>query len=51
MKRALHFMIFYGALFGIWVLLAKLKLWPPYLFPTPWGVGESLYAGFSDHSF
>jgi NitT/TauT family transport system permease protein len=33
------------------VLLAKLKLWPPYLFPTPWGVGESLYAGFSDHSF
>jgi NitT/TauT family transport system permease protein len=28
-----------------------LKLWPPYLFPTPWGVGEALYAGFKDHSF
>jgi NitT/TauT family transport system permease protein len=28
-----------------------LKIWPPYLFPTPWGVGEALYAGFKDHSF
>jgi len=51
MKRILRYVIFYGALLGIWAILAKLKLWPPYLFPTPWGVGESLYAGFSDHSY
>ena len=51
MKRVLHFIIFYAGLLGLWALLAKLKIWPPYLFPTPWGVGESLYAGFADHSF
>ena len=51
MKRAGRFVIFYAGLLGLWVLLAKLHLWPPYLFPTPWGVGESLYAGFADHSY
>ena len=44
-------LIFYAALLGIWALLAKLRIWPPYLFPPPWGVGESLWAGFKDHSF
>ena len=43
MKRAARFIIFYAALFGLWTLLAKLKIWPPYLFPSPWGVGEALY--------
>jgi NitT/TauT family transport system permease protein len=51
MKRVARYIIFYGGLFAVWVLLAKLKIWPPYLFPTPWGVGESLYAGFQDNSF
>ena len=51
MNRVARFVIFYGALFAIWTILAKLKIWPPYLFPTPLGVGESLYAGFQDHSF
>ena len=51
MKRVARYVIFYGALFAIWMILAKLKIWPPYLFPTPLGVGESLYAGFQDHSF
>src|SRR6204780_4157137 len=51
MKRAARFIIFYAALFGLWTLLAELKIWPPYLFPTPWGVAESLYAGFQDHSY
>jgi NitT/TauT family transport system permease protein len=51
MKRAARLFIFYAGLFGLWTLLAELKIWPPYLFPTPWGVGESLYAGFQDHSF
>ena len=51
MKRAARFIIFYAALFGLWTLLAELKIWPPYLFPTPWGVAQSLWAGFADHSF
>src|SRR5438445_6073047 len=51
MKRAARFIIFYAGLLGLWTLLAELKIWPPYLFPTPWGVGEALYAGFQDHSF
>jgi len=51
MKRAARLFTFYAGLFGLWTLLAQLKIWPPYLFPTPWGVGEALYAGFQDHSF
>jgi NitT/TauT family transport system permease protein len=51
MKRAARLVIFYGCLFGLWALLAQLKIWPPYLFPTPWGVAQELYYGFSDHSY
>ena len=51
MKRAARLVIFYTCLFGLWALLAQLKIWPPYLFPTPWGVGQELYYGFSDHSY
>jgi len=43
--------IFYASLIGLWALLAKLHIWPPYLFPPPWGVAEALWAGFQDHSF
>ncbi len=51
MKRAARLVVFYAGLLGLWTLLAELKIWPPYLFPTPWGVGEALYAGFQDHTF
>src|SRR5437879_4226068 len=51
MKRAARYVIFYAALLGLWTLLAELKIWPPYLFPTPWGVAEALYAGFQDHTY
>jgi NitT/TauT family transport system permease protein len=51
MKRFARHAIFYGALIAIWAVLAKLKMWPPYVFPTPKGVAESLWAGFADHSF
>jgi NitT/TauT family transport system permease protein len=43
--------IFYAALIGTWVVVAKLRVWPPYLFPAPKDVAESLWAGFVDHSF
>ena len=51
MKKLSRQVIFYCALIGIWALLAKLHVWPPYLFPPPRGVGEALWAGFQDHSF
>jgi len=51
MKRFAKHAIFYSVLIGVWLLLAKLKLWPPYLFPTPQSVLESMWAGFADHSF
>jgi NitT/TauT family transport system permease protein len=51
MKRFAKHAIFYGVLITIWMVLAKLKIWPPYVFPTPKGVAESLWAGFADHSF
>jgi NitT/TauT family transport system permease protein len=51
MKRFARHAIFYGAILIIWAVLAKLKIWPSYVFPTPKGVAESLWAGFADHSF
>ena len=51
MKKIFRQIIFYSSLIGIWALLAKLHVWPPYLFPPPWGVAESLWAGFVDHTF
>jgi len=51
MKRFAKHAIFYSILGLTWVVLAKLKIWPPYVFPTPHGVWDSLVAGFADHSF
>src|SRR6266571_1206142 len=51
MKKFARHAIFYAGLLAIWALLAKLRGWPPYVFPSPWGVLESLVAGFKDHSF
>src|SRR5438093_11538916 len=51
MKKFARHAIFYAGLLAIWALLAKLRVWPPYVFPTPWGVLEALVGGFKDHSF
>jgi NitT/TauT family transport system permease protein len=51
MKRFGRQASFYGILIAVWVLLAELKVWPPYVFPTPQGVFQALRAGFADHSF
>src|ERR1039458_10174240 len=51
MKKLAKQILFYSALLGVWALLAKLRIWPPYLFPPPWGVGHALWDGFADHSF
>lgn len=51
MKKTAKQIVFYAILLGVWALLAKLRIWPPYLFPGPQGVGQALWAGFADHSF
>ena len=51
MRKLLRQIVFYAGLLAIWELVVLLKLWPPYLFPTPYSVFESLRSGFSDHSF
>ena len=51
MRKLLRQVAFYAGLLAIWELVVLLKLWPPYLFPTPVSVFESLRAGFADHSF
>lgn len=43
--------IFYAVVIGAWIVVAKLRVWPPYLFPAPKDVAESLWAGFKDRSF
>ena len=49
-RKVINQVVFYSLLLGVWALLAKLKVWPPYLFPAPWQVAEALVAGFKDHS-
>ncbi|HEY1463653.1 MAG TPA: ABC transporter permease [Terriglobales bacterium] len=51
LKKIARHTIFYAALIGIWALLARLKIWPPYVFPAPSSVLQSLRDGFADHSF
>ena len=51
MKQLSRQVIFYSFLLLLWVALAKARIWPPYVFPTPWGVWDSLKTGFEDRSF
>jgi NitT/TauT family transport system permease protein len=51
MKKAYKHIVFYTVLVVLWFAVAKLEVWPPYVFPTPWGVADALAAGFKDHSF
>ena len=50
-RKITNQVVFYSALVGLWALLARLHVWPPYLFPAPWTVAEALWAGFQDQSF
>jgi NitT/TauT family transport system permease protein len=51
MKRTVRQLAFYLWLVAIWQTLSDLKIWPPYLFPTPASVWEALRFGFSDQTF
>ncbi|MBI4115850.1 MAG: ABC transporter permease [Candidatus Omnitrophica bacterium] len=35
----------------IWEAVFRLKVWPPYLFPSPWDVSQALAYGFQDKTF
>jgi NitT/TauT family transport system permease protein len=50
-QKAIRQILFYAGLISLWALLYELKIWPPYSFPSPQGVAESLMGGFKDHSF
>ena len=50
-RKITNQVIFYSILLGLWALVAKLRIWPPYLFPAPWTVASALWAGIQDHSF
>ena len=42
--------LFYLLLLAAWWGLSALRLWPPYLFPSPAAVWETLWAGLADKS-
>jgi NitT/TauT family transport system permease protein len=49
--RRLPQLAFYAGLVLAWSLVAWLEIWPPYVFPTPLSVLESLWEGLADQSF
>ncbi|MGE5558115.1 MAG: ABC transporter permease [Bacillota bacterium] len=51
MKRFWMVCLFYLCLFLVWALLARLKVWPEYIFPPPWEVGEKLARGLANKTF
>ena len=50
-KRITRQALFYASLLALWILVARLKIWPPYIVPDPRAVWDALAAGFADHSF
>lgn len=51
MNTTLRRIVFLGALIGIWEVIFRLAIWPPYMFPSPLNVAETLVHGFQDGSF
>jgi NitT/TauT family transport system permease protein len=41
--RVVRLLAFYAALVGVWQLVAMAEIWPPYLFPSPGSVFDSLW--------
>ncbi len=50
MRKKARQILFYVCLAALWQVIAELRIWPPYLFPAPWNVLDSLRTGFSDRS-
>ena len=50
-KRLTKLILFYFILIGLWQGLISLRLWPEYIFPSPFGVLKTLVAGLEDKTF
>ena len=50
MKKIIRQLAFYLWLIAVWQVVCDLKIWPPYLFPSPGNVFEALQAGFADRT-
>lgn len=50
MRRRIEKILFFLCLLGIWQVLFSLRLWPPYLFPSPAAVVDALKLGLEDGS-
>lgn len=50
MNKVTHQIFFYLGIFLIWSLITRLKIWPEYIVPTPYGVGASMLDGIKDGS-
>lgn len=44
-------LIFFAVMLAAWEALFRLKLWPPYIFPSMSSVATSLFVGFADRSY
>jgi len=47
--RIVRLLAFYAALVGVWQLVAMAEIWPPYLFPAPGSVFDSLWHNIENH--
>ena len=50
MRRRTEKVLFYVCVVALWQVVYSLRVWPPYLFPSPLSVLESLQAGLADGS-
>ena len=41
-------MIFFACLIALWAIIAKLQIWDPTLFPSPWQVAKTLWGAVRD---
>lgn len=51
MSSALRKLAFFILLVALWEFLVLLRLWPEYLFPSPFSVVQTLAYGFADRTF
>jgi len=51
MRRRIEKLLVYVCLLAVWQIIYALEIWPPYLFPSPLNVLDSLRAGFADRTF
>jgi len=50
MKKAAEQILFYACLVLVWQLLVAMRIWPPYLLPSPMMVLEALWYGIVDRT-